>query len=161
VLWVLVHGPPRAGSHKTPQREKTMMFLTELRPTTWTNNAFANAAKAIKPAAETFAPRVSLYETADAFWVRAEIPGIAVDQLEITLERDEMTIKGEKAREALDGESRWLHDERLFGSFVRTFRFTTPVAQDGVQAETRDGVLTVRVAKAKEALARKINIVAK
>ena len=141
-----------------------MMFLTELRPTTWTSNPFANAAnavKATKTAAETFAPRVSLHETADAFLIRAEIPGISIDQLEITLERDEMTIRGEKSREVIEPESRWLHDERLFGGFQRTFRFTTPVAQDGVQAETRDGVLAIRVAKAKEALARKINIVAK
>src|SRR5215218_3802123 len=99
-----------------------MMFLTELRPTTWTNNPFANAAKAIKPAAETFTPHVSLYETADAFWIRAEIPGITAEQIEISLERDEMTIKGEKAREVLEVESRWLHDERLFGGFQRTFR---------------------------------------
>ncbi|MCW8139449.1 MAG: Hsp20/alpha crystallin family protein [Planctomycetota bacterium] len=138
-----------------------MMFLTDLRPMTsnlasslWNERAEAREA-------ETFTPRVSLFESVDAYWVRMEIPGVAADKIELTFERDQLLVKGEKALETLDEGMRWLRNERPYGAFERTFRFTAPVAVDGVQAETRDGILTIRVAKAPESLPKKINVIAK
>ena len=133
-----------------------MMFLTDLRPMSpWT------AARTAPTPAEAFNPRVSLYESNDAYWVRMELPGISAEQLELTFERDELTVKGNKIQETLDEGMKWLRNERSYGRFERTFRFTTPVAADGVQAESRDGILTIRVAKAPESLPKKINIVTK
>lgn len=138
-----------------------MMFLTDLRPM---NNLFANAAQnPLRPnAPEPFTPRVSLYEAKEAFWVRMEIPGVPAEQIELTFERDELTVRGEKTRETLsEDEARWIRNERAYGKFERTFKFATPVAADQVQAETRDGILTIRIAKAPESLPKKINVVAK
>ena len=129
-----------------------MMFLHDLRPMTRTAPA---------PTAEPFAPRVSLAESNEAYWVRMEIPGIPAEQIELTFERDELLVKGVKTPEKLDESMKWLRNERSYGSFERTFRFTTPVQVDGVQAEARDGILTIRVAKAPEAQPKKINIVVK
>jgi HSP20 family protein len=70
-------------------------------------------------------------------------------------------VKGHKVQETLDEGMKWLRNERAYGRFERTFRFTTPVQADAVQAESRDGVLTIRVAKAPESLPKKISIVAK
>ena len=62
------------------------MFLTELRPTTWTTNPFINAAAAAaKAKAEVFTPRVSLYEATDAFWIRAEIPAGLRDSVQVSV----------------------------------------------------------------------------
>jgi HSP20 family protein len=135
----------------------TMMFLTDLRPM----SSFANAVRPTPTPAETFTPRVSLFESKDAYWVRMELPGITAEQLELTFERDELTVKGKKIQETLEEGMKWLRNERTYGAFERTFRFTTPVAADGVQAESRDGILTIRVAKAPESLPKKINIVTK
>lgn len=142
-----------------------MMFLTE-RPVFVNAKAFAQSTRKPFFGNETpteggFQPFVSIFEAADAYVIRAELPGVTVDSLEITLERDELTIKGEKLREVLADGATWLRDERGYGKFERTFRFTTPVANDGVVAEMHDGLLTIRVAKAKEALPRKITVVSK
>lgn len=155
-----------------------MMFMTEVRPYAW--NPMTGETKATKTAAPTatqtqsngntqsapastnvFAPRVSLIETTDAFLVRAEIPGMTADQLELSFEKDALLIKGEKARDPLPNEGRWLHEERAFGRFERTFRFTTPVDADSIQAETNNGILTIRILKAKSAMPKKINVISK
>jgi len=158
-----------------------MMFMTEVRPYAW--NPMTGETKATKRAETTatqsqinannpiqsspaptnvFAPRVSLIETTDAFMVRAEIPGMTADQLELSFEKDALLIKGEKARDLLpNNEGRWLHEERAFGRFERTFRFTTPVDADSIQAETSNGILTIRVMKAKSAMPKKINVISK
>lgn len=156
-----------------------MMFMTEVRPYAW--NPITGETKATRTAAPTatqsptnnnatqstpaptnvFAPRVSLVETADAFMVRAEIPGMTTDQLELSFEKDALLIKGEKARDPLPTEGRWLHEERAFGRFERTFRFTTPVDADSIQAETSNGILTIRILKAKSAMPKKINVISK
>ena len=133
-----------------------MMFLTDLRPM----SPFATARTAPTPA-ETFAPRVSLFESNEAYWVRLEVPGISPEQIELTFERDELIVKGAKRQETLEEGMKWLRNERTFGQFERSFRFTTPVQADAVHAEQHDGILTIRVAKAPESLPKKINIVAK
>jgi HSP20 family protein len=146
-----------------------MMFLTEMRPYTFNPKPsfIANPGSITRKAEQaqtndaSFAPRVSLSETTDSFVIKAELPGVTVDQLELSFEKDELTVKGEKPREVLQGEARWIHDERTFGRFERTFRFTTPVDAETIQAETRDGILTIRVAKAKSALPKKITVVAR
>ena len=141
-----------------------MMFLTDLhlQPNSMASTLWnARPATAPREATSDFAPRMSLFESADAYWVRMEIPGVPADKIELTFERDQLIVKGEKVQETLDEGMRWLRNERPYGAFERTFRFTTPVAPDGVVAETRDGILTIRVAKAPEALPKKINVIAK
>lgn len=138
-----------------------MMFLTDLRPMTSTMSSTMWATRKAPEAEGEFTPRMSLFESPDAYWVRMEVPGVPADKIELTFERDQLIVKGEKAKETLDEGMRWLRNERVYGSFERTFRFTTPVSADGVEAETRDGILTIRVAKAPESLPKKINVVAK
>jgi HSP20 family protein len=156
-----------------------MMFLTELRPMNmnmnWTapmtpNTPAAKAAlkamahqAAQAQAAQTqtaaFQPRVSLCETPEAYLIQMELPGVAPESLELVLVNDELTVRGEKRPEALDGQ--WHVNERGFGPFERAFRFPTHVTQEGVQAETVHGILAIRVAKAKEAVPRKIQVISR
>jgi HSP20 family protein len=166
-------------------KENNMMFMSEVRPFAFhasnplagelpkgvkfnqsygvnanTINALNVNDEHIAPTS-TFAPRVSLIESGEAFLVRAELPGITTEQLELSFEKDALTIKGQKNRETIPSEARWLHEERGFGTFERTFRFTTPVDADTIQAETNNGILTIRIQKAKSALPKKITVISK
>lgn len=136
-----------------------MMFLTELRPTQapWTFEQ-AQAAQALAARQTAFQPRVSFAETTESYLFLFELPGIDPQTIELTLANGELTVAGERRRFELPEGGAWHFDESTWGRFERTFAFPTAVAHDAVQAETRDGILTVKVAKAPEAVARKIPI---
>lgn len=157
-----------------------MMFLTELRPMQWTNPTAQNPLRAAKAQAQAqalaaaaqqaaaqatthapgFQPRVSLCETPEAYLIQMELAGVTPETLELVLVNDELAVRGEKTPEAIQ-DGQWHVNERAFGAFERTFRFPTHVTQEGVQAETINGLLTIRVAKAKEAVPRKIQVLAR
>lgn len=127
------------------------MFLHELRPHTRANHVPTR-----RPAA--FRPAVSLTEDGEAYTLTLELPGVAPEAIEVTLLSGELTIKGEKTLPT-PGEDVNVHvQERLAGGFERTVKFPMAVAHDGVTAHAAHGVLTVRVAKAKEALPRTIKV---
>ena len=124
-----------------------MMFLTELcAPTSpWAGSAVASE----------FRPTVDFYETAESFLIRLELAGIDPETIDLTLTNGELTIKGTKP--ALTVEETTVHlRESTEGTFERTFAFPTKVTE--IAAESKFGVLEVKVAKAPEAVARKISI---
>jgi len=142
-----------------------MMFLTELRPLNESARAKkpANGAPAPVPSRgrpAAFQPALSLHETEDAYVIQAEVPGVDPETIELTLQKDELTLKGQKSLGSVEG-ARWHLLERTHGAFERTFQFPGAVDADGVTAEAHHGVLTIRVAKAKESLPRRIEVTAK
>lgn len=103
-------------------------------------------------------PIVDVIETPQAYILRAEIPGIDPENVDVTLTGDTLTIRGEKMlEEKLDDQS-WCLNERMAGRFERSFTLPTPVSAKDVEAESRHGVLTVRVMKAVEAQPHKVSI---
>jgi HSP20 family protein len=103
-------------------------------------------------------PNVSVTENPEGYVVTAEIPGLVADDVEVTFENQTLSIKGEK-KSLVSTEKDNIHvDERRYGTFARAFTFPAPVDAQSVDAETRDGLLTIRLAKAKEAQARRIQI---
>ncbi|HEY3216444.1 MAG TPA: Hsp20/alpha crystallin family protein [Candidatus Eisenbacteria bacterium] len=104
-------------------------------------------------------PAVDIEETADAFVVRADLPGMTQKDVKVNLMGDTLTIRGERKREDVQKNGKSLHRaERVYGTFERSFTFGTPVRGDGVTAQYRDGVLEVRVPKAEEARVREIAV---
>jgi HSP20 family protein len=102
----------------------------------------------------SFAPRGSagwlpldLNETAQAYMVTAELPGIDEKDVEVTLKDNTLTIRGEKRDERGGEESDRVYIERSYGRFERTIPFDTEVDADMVQASARNGVLTVTLPK--------------
>jgi len=91
-------------------------------------------------------PAVDLYETADRFVLSIELPGLKRDQIKIELQRDVLTIRGERAVHHEDG-AQFHRVERGHGPFARTFPMPQPVDADRIAAEFHDGVLTVVVPK--------------
>jgi HSP20 family protein len=103
-------------------------------------------------------PTLCAWQDQDHFYVEAEIPGLALEDLEITLpDAETLQIDGQRKPPAAEG-CTWLRRERAYGQFARQFRLPGPVAADGVEATLRHGVLTVKLPKAPEIKPRKIEV---
>ncbi len=106
-------------------------------------------------------PAVDVTETPESFVIRAELPGVSPEAINITLTGDTLTIRGEKTTETTQEKNQAHVVERTYGSFARSFTFPTPVESDAVEAESSHGVLTVKVHKAKESRPRQITVKAR
>jgi HSP20 family protein len=91
-------------------------------------------------------PAVDLYETADRFVLSIELPGLKRDQIRIELQHEILTVRGERAVQHEDG-AQFHRVERGHGPFARSFSLPHPVDAEHVQADFRDGVLTVVIPK--------------
>ncbi|RME80475.1 MAG: Hsp20/alpha crystallin family protein [Caldilineae bacterium] len=97
-------------------------------------------------------------ETEEEFVVKASLPGINPDDLEITLTDNVLTIKGE-VRESKDlEEATWHLRERRYGTFQRSITLSTPVDADKIDASYTDGVLTLRIPKVEEVKPKRISV---
>lgn len=103
-------------------------------------------------------PAVDLVEKDDEFVVKVELPGVSKDDVKITLHDNVLTIRGEKKEEKVSKDSNYHRLERSYGSFQRSFTLPTSVKQDKVEAEYRDGVLTITLPKAEEAKRKQIEV---
>lgn len=100
----------------------------------------------------------NVWETSDALFVEMELPGTTTDQLELSVVGNELTVKVE-CPENGDGGVTYHRQERPVGCFGRVLRVPVAVDPDRVQAELRNGILTVTLPKAEIARPRKIQIV--
>jgi HSP20 family protein len=94
----------------------------------------------------------------ESVYVRAELPGIKSDDLEITMEKDTLTIAGERKHATEDDSVSYHRREREWGGFRRSFSLPNRVDADKVQARYLDGVLTVILPKAAEARPKQITV---
>lgn len=112
-------------------------------------------------ATEEWDVALDVAETDDNFIVKATVPGVNPDDMEITLENNVLTLKGE-AKSDEDIEDTDYHiRERRFGFFSRSIRFPTAVNGDKVEATYNNGVLTLTVPKIEEVKPKRIAIKAK
>ncbi|MER3524963.1 MAG: molecular chaperone [Ignavibacteria bacterium] len=103
-------------------------------------------------------PAVDLIEKDDEFVAKVELPGVRKDDVKITLHDNVLTIRGEKKEEKETKDSNYHRLERTYGSFQRSFTLPTAVRQDKVEAEFRDGVLSITLPKAEEAKRKQIEV---
>lgn len=104
------------------------------------------------------APALDLYEEKDDIVVKAELPGIEKDNLEVNLTDHTLTIKGEKKKAEEIKEENYYRAERSYGSFLRTIELPKDVHSDKVKASFKNGILEVRVPKTDEAKAKEIKV---
>ncbi len=101
---------------------------------------------------------VDVSETDDSFIVKASLPGINPEDLDISMTDNVLTIKGEiKMEEEKEGEKYHIR-ERRYGRFMRSLTFPVPVDADKIEATYENGVLTLVLPKAEEAKPKKIEI---
>ncbi len=99
-------------------------------------------------------PRVDVSETGSEYEVTAELPGMEEKDVEILLDQNMLTLKGEKRAEREQKEKDYHLTERSFGSFRRTIPLPVEVDRDKVEAGFKNGVLTIRLPKAQQAQAQ-------
>ena len=95
--------------------------------------------------------KVDVSETKDALIVKAEIPGVEQKDINVSLQDQVLTIKGEKHLEKEEKDERYHRVERTWGAFTRAFRMPAAIAGDKVSATFKDGTLTITLPKAPEA----------
>lgn len=105
------------------------------------------------------APETDVIETEREIRVVTEMPGLRRENIEIDVENNVLTIRGEKREQRTEGEQgRWHLAERRYGTFSRSFVLPRDVDAEGIQAAFQDGVLTVSVPKSEKARRRRIEI---
>ncbi len=100
----------------------------------------------------TFRPSVNVVEDDKEIRVSAELPGIDEKDIEVSLSKDSLTIKGEKKEEKEDKGKNYYRMERTYGSFSRTIPLPTEIDADKVKAQFKKGVLTVTLPKTAKAI---------
>lgn len=103
-------------------------------------------------------PAVDISETDDALMLYAELPGMTKDDVDITVENNLLSIRGERKFEKEDTQENFHRIERTYGTFSRSFTLPTNVRSDEVSASFQDGLLRIEVPKAEEAKPRKVAI---
>ena len=104
-------------------------------------------------------PSVDVEENAESLLLTAELPGMGLDDVELEVENNVLTLRGEKREVRREGEEKKYHlFERRYGAFQRSFTLPRTVKPEEIEAEFVDGVLTVRLPKVAEAKSRKIDI---
>jgi HSP20 family protein len=105
------------------------------------------------------APETDVVETEREIRVVTEMPGLKRENIEIDVENNVLTIRGEKRGERTEGEQgKWHLAERRWGTFARSFVLPRDVDAEGIQASFEDGVLTVTVPKSEKARRRRIEV---
>jgi len=108
--------------------------------------------------AASWVPAVDLAEKDDAYIAKVELPGVSKDDVKITLQDNIITIRGEKKDEKETKESNYHRVERSYGSFQRSFNLPSAVKGDKVDAQYKDGILTISLPKAEEAKRKQIEV---
>jgi HSP20 family protein len=105
-----------------------------------------------------WAPALDIAERKDAYLVTVELPGVAADDLQITLEDGLLTIQGERHVAQDSSEQQFHRIERRYGAFRRSITLPAQVIAEGVEATAEDGVLQILVPKVEEATPKRIQV---
>jgi HSP20 family protein len=103
-------------------------------------------------------PAVDVIENNDAYVLKAELPGMNKDDVKITLENNVLTIRGEKKNEMEKKEGDFHRVERSYGLFERSFTIPGSIKANDIDAQYKDGVLTLTLPKAEEAKPKLIDV---
>jgi HSP20 family protein len=105
-----------------------------------------------------FAPPVDVYEDKDALVLRAELPGVQREEIEVSVDSNVLTLKGERKLEREENGQRYHRVERSYGTFVRQFQLPSNIDPSGIEAKLEHGVRTLRLQKKEELKPRKIDV---
>ncbi len=103
-------------------------------------------------------PALDVYDEGDKIVVKAELPGVDKNDLEIVVKDNELIIKGEKKKEEEVKEENYYYSERTFGKFVRSIRLPVEIKADEVKARFKNGVLEIELPKVEEARPKEIKV---
>ena len=103
-------------------------------------------------------PAVDIYDKDDRLVLRAELPGVDKEDIELDLKERVLTLKGERKNEMEVKKENYFRKEISYGSFQRAFTLPEGVNQDAIKADFKDGILTVEIPKAEEEKPKRISV---
>ena len=106
----------------------------------------------------SWAPAVDIFENEHELIVKADLPDVKPEELDIRVENNILTIRGERKFEKKVDEKNYLRVERSYGSFARSFSLSNTVNSEAIKADYKDGVLTLTVPKREEAKPKQIKV---
>jgi HSP20 family protein len=106
----------------------------------------------------TWAPAVDIYETENELVVKADLPDVSEKDLDVRIENNTLTIRGERKFEKKVEEENYLRVERTYGSFSRSFSLPNTVNSEAIKADYKNGVLTLTIPKREEAKPKQIKV---
>lgn len=105
-----------------------------------------------------WSPQVDIFENKDQIVLEAELPGMKPEDVEISIENNVLTLRGERRFEKKDDSDNFHRVERSYGTFTRSFTLPPTVSSDRAEAEFENGILRLTLAKREEAKPRRIEI---
>ncbi|HLU66736.1 MAG TPA: Hsp20/alpha crystallin family protein [Kofleriaceae bacterium] len=110
----------------------------------------------IRTEQSTFVPSFNVVERNDAYHITADVPGVSEEDIDVTVQDNYLVISGSrKAEERKEGENYYVY-ERRYGNFSRSFALPDNADPDSIEADMKDGVLELRIAKRESARPRKV-----
>jgi HSP20 family protein len=103
-------------------------------------------------------PPVDVYETPESIVLKADLPDVNQDEVDISVENNTLTIRGERKREQEVKEKNYYRMERSYGSFARSFSLPPTVEPEKIEANFAGGVLTLKLPKREESKPKQIKV---
>jgi HSP20 family molecular chaperone IbpA len=107
--------------------------------------------------ARVLVPRADIYESGETIVILADMPGVTEETVDVTLERNILSIYGKTSRSGMDG-FKLLHSDYEQGDFRRVFSLSNEIDREGIVATVKNGVLKLVLPKSKKAVPRKIEV---
>ncbi len=121
------------------------------------NSVFSDSGCCFPAATVTPSVPMNVWEESEKFRIEAELPGYEMKDIEITVQGDEVTVKGQRTL-AEQPNAKFLRRERTAGAFSRTWALPVEIEADAVEATLHDGVLLITLPKSKQAMPVKIAV---
>jgi HSP20 family protein len=124
----------------------------------YTNTPERGAAGQNQNGGRMWSPAVDIAENENEIVLRAEVPGMRQEDIDIELTGDTLTLRGERRFENEDRKENFVRVERSYGRFQRSFTLGVPVQHDQVRASYKDGILEVHLPKSEATKPRKVQV---
>lgn len=142
------------------------MTVVQFRPVRPTDRIGRELARAIdaRPgatparAAGQWSPAIDVAETETEFVLRAELPGMRQEDIDIELSGDTLVVRGERRFESEERKDQFVRVERSYGRFERSYTVATPLNHSQVRASYRDGILEITLPKSEDARPRRVPV---
>ncbi len=108
-----------------------------------------------------WSPEVDIKETEKDVIVKADLPGIKMEDIDVSVDENQLVIKGERKFEKEERDKDYVRVERSYGSFYRSFDVGVPIKADEVKAHYADGVLEITIPKAEVKQPKKVEVIKK
>ena len=122
------------------------------------NQVLSAAGDSVEDHHGDWAPPVDIVEQDDALIIRAELPGLKTEDIDIRVENGKLVLRGERKQDRQTDDTKVYRLERVYGTFTRRFALPTSVDSSKISAAYKNGVLEVTLPKADEAKERKVEI---